>query len=79
MAHPEIAALNDYRLSHDCTWLELSEAMAEVGVNVSPRTLYHLLKGMPPDREPRDRTLYKLRTFLKIVSEPEPEAESASA
>ena len=79
MAFPEIAALNDYRLEHDCTWLELSAAMAEVGIHISPRTLYHLVKANPPERKPRDRTLYKLRRFLTLMANAAAAREPESA
>jgi hypothetical protein len=62
---PEMAELEAYRLDRDWSWIKLSEAMAKRGVKMSPRTLYHLLKRAHPDERPHDRTLHKIRLYLK--------------
>ena len=68
MAHrPEYAELDAYRLSKDWTWAELSAAMGRAGITMPLRTLHYLLRQAPADAKPHDRTLYKIRQFLKIV------------
>lgn len=67
MLLPECAELDAYRLARDWTWEKLAEAMAEQGITMSPRTLHYLVKRAHPDIRPRDRTLYKIREFLKYV------------
>lgn len=75
---PELAALNAYRLGHDRTWQELSEDMALRGVSVPSRTLHYLLMRMPAGRQPRDRTLFKIRQFLDAIAAAEPNAAGRS-
>jgi hypothetical protein len=62
----ELRELNAIRLDHDWTWAELSAAMAKAHVEISPRTLHHLIKG-PAAGKPFDRTLHKVRLFLAHV------------
>lgn len=63
----EFAQLNAHRLARDWTWAQLSAAMTARGLAMSPRTLHYLLKQMPADATPTDRTLYKVRAYLKHV------------
>lgn len=55
---PELAELNDLRLSDDLSYRQLEEL-----TGVSYRTLYQLLTTASP--RPYDRTLYKIRLFLE--------------
>ena len=53
----ELAELNRIRLEED-----LSVATLAAGIGVDTSTLHRLL--FTPNREPYDRTLYKIRRFL---------------
>jgi hypothetical protein len=64
MPPPEFAELDTYRLDRDWTWAELSAAMGERDIQMSPRTLHYLLKAAPADAKPHDRTLHKIQKFL---------------
>lgn len=67
MLLPELIALDDYRVRHDWSWRELAIDMTRAGVDCSPRTLHYLVKVAPPRARPLDRTLYKIRVYLKFV------------
>jgi hypothetical protein len=57
--------LDAIRLDHDWTFAVLADRMAAaVGVRFAPRTLYYLLKRLPPAAEPHDRTVHKIQTYL---------------
>lgn len=60
----EVRALEALRLNRDWTFAELSAAMAKLDLYVSPRTLHYLIKNMPPQARPLDRTMFKLQKFL---------------
>jgi hypothetical protein len=62
---PECAALAAVRLSHDWSWAKLSAAMDQADAYIAPRTLHYLLTQMPATAHPHDRTLHKIRRFLK--------------
>jgi hypothetical protein len=62
---PEFAELESYRLASNWTWAQLATEMADHDVPMSPRTLHYLVKSAPADAKPHDRTLYKIRVFLK--------------
>jgi hypothetical protein len=64
---PECVELDAIRLDRDWTWAQLAAAMKRAGVDVSPRTLHYILKRAPEDSKPLDRTLYKIRKFLKHI------------
>jgi len=63
----ECAELEAFRLARNWTWLELSERMAEYGIDVSPRTLHYVINRR--SARPLDRTLHKIRQFLKATAE----------
>lgn len=75
MALPEIAELDEYRLSHDLTWDQLAVVTAAHGFVLSSRTLYHIVKR---GQRPMDRTLYKIRQFLKAAAAREDASREAS-
>jgi hypothetical protein len=62
----ELRLLEEHRMRHDLSWPKLSQDMARVGVRVSAHTLYHNIK-VAPTGKPFDRTLYKVRKYLKAV------------
>jgi len=62
---PELAALHRVRLAHDWTFPQLTAAMRRAKFPVSLYTLYFLLERAPGVVRPRDRTLFKIRMFLK--------------
>jgi hypothetical protein len=66
-SHPEYEELDAYRLQKDWTFEELAQAMARVGVHMSPRTLHYLVKRSKPGSHPLDRTLFKINTYLEHV------------
>jgi len=68
MNFPELVELNEYRLTHDCTWVRLEEEMAALGILVPHRTLRQLVKS-GRKRAPYDRTLYKIRQFLALAAQ----------
>lgn len=71
---PECAELDAYRLENDWTFEQLASAMKLTRLGprggtcfIPMRTLHYLLKQMPPNAAPRERTLYKMREFLKTT------------
>lgn len=68
---PELRALEAYRLDEDLGFPELARRMAKAGVPMSKRTLWYLIKERPAGSKPLDRTLYKIRKFLRILGERE--------
>jgi hypothetical protein len=68
---PECLALDAHRLDKDWTFKQLGADMARAGIALSPRTLHYLIKRAPADSMPLDRTLYKIRKYLKLVAESE--------
>jgi hypothetical protein len=62
---PELLALDTYRLKHDWSWTQLADEMSKVGVHMSSRTLHYLCRRAHDDAQVRDRTLLKVRKFLK--------------
>jgi hypothetical protein len=67
MPLPECLELDAVRLQKNWTWAELAEQMKRVDLAMSPRTLHYIVKRMPPDATPRDRTLFRIRKFLEHV------------
>jgi hypothetical protein len=71
MARPDldarrwIAALDQYRIERDWSFEELATAMARAKCVISKRTLHYLCKRLPADGNPLDRTVYKIKKFLK--------------
>ena len=63
----ECAELEAFRLARNWTWLELSERMAEHGIEIAPRTLHYVVNRRKA--RPLDRTLHKIRQFLKATAE----------
>jgi hypothetical protein len=64
---PECAELDLIRLEHDWTWEQLAADMEKRGIKLSVRTLHYNIKRAPADVVPLDRTLYKIRQYLKLV------------
>ena len=64
----EFAALDAYRLDRDWTWQQLAEDMAAHNVAIPARTLHYLCKRAPKNAKPLDRTLHKIRKFLKLIA-----------
>jgi hypothetical protein len=71
MPRPEIAALDAYRLEHDWTFDQLAEAMDRAHCAIPARTLHYLLKRLPRDAKPLDRTIFKIKKFLKLMQQSE--------
>jgi transcriptional regulator with XRE-family HTH domain len=63
-ALPELTELNRIRLEEDKSYESLAE---EIGIG-DTSTLYRLLNQ--PEREPQDRTLYKIRKYLDARTAP---------
>lgn len=61
-AHPELAAVDAYRLKNDLTWGQLSDQMKRLGIALPFRTLHFCCAH----DSARDRTLFKVRKFLKL-------------
>jgi hypothetical protein len=64
MPLPECAALDQYRLEKDWTFDELAAAMSRAKLGIPARTLNYLLRS-PGSIRPLDRTLFKIRKYLK--------------
>jgi hypothetical protein len=71
MARPDlddrqwIAALDNYRIERDWSFEELATAMKRHKCVISKRTLHYLCKRLPAEANPLDRTVYKIKKFLK--------------
>lgn len=72
----EVRALEAIRLTRDWTFAELSAAMAKLDLYVSPRTLHYLVKEMPREAKPFDRTMFKLQKFLAHMKRLDAQAHS---
>jgi len=62
---PELVALDAYRLRHDFSWNDLAEEMTAANQPMSSRTLNYLCRRAPMNGMVRDRTLLKIRRFLR--------------
>ena len=62
---PELTALSRYRLERDLTYRQLGET-----IGIPYRTLHHLLTSS--SARPYDRTLFRIRTFLRRVAQASP-------
>lgn len=63
---PEYATLNTLRIEHDLTWEQLADLIEKSGAGkISAGTLHFLLTR--EDTNPRDRTVHKIRVFLKTA------------
>jgi hypothetical protein len=65
MLLPDLVAIDEYRLDHGWSWNDLSAEMKKVGVEMSPRTLYHICRRSHEDATCRDLTLRKIRLFIQ--------------
>lgn len=74
----ECAQLEAFRLDRDWTWAELADHMAEKGIQMSPRTLHYLLKRAPRGARPLDRTLNKIRKYLKATEAERPAPDAVA-
>lgn len=63
--YPETVELNNVRLAEDWTFDQLADDMDAEGYPVNVRTLHYLIRTMPKDANPQDRTLYKIRKYLE--------------
>lgn len=63
----ELQRIDRYRLKNDLTWVELAEEMRRAGFPVSFSTLHHHVKGAP-EQEMHERTLLRIRKFLRRVT-----------
>ena len=63
---PDVARLAQYRLERDLSFDQLAAAMQAAGFNVKSRGLANVLQGRLKE-SPRDRMLYKIRTFLALL------------
>jgi len=85
MMLPECLAINAVRLARDWTWRDVGHEMARAGVPMSWRTVHYLCTHDPPPLRPLDRTLHKLRTFVRYlvtkgwVPAPPPEGDAHAA
>lgn len=61
MPLPELTAIDQYRLRRDLTWKELSAELRRARLPVAMRTLHWAVAHDAA----HDRTLYKVREFLK--------------
>ena len=61
-----VQRLTIYRYEHDLTYDQLADLMASAGYRVKARTLHFILTGRLLFA-PRERTLYKIRQYLKVV------------
>jgi hypothetical protein len=64
---PEYFALNLVRLDNDWSFHILSDKMAEAEAFIPWRTLHYLLTHEDSGERSRDRTLHKVRKFLKYA------------
>lgn len=71
MERRERARLDRYRLERGWSWQQLSDAMARLNIELSPRTLHYIVKGAPVGYQPHDRTLYKIKRFWKRMRDTE--------
>jgi hypothetical protein len=65
MLLPELVALDTYRVSHDLTWTDLARVMKSAGHPMPARTLHYLCRRSHQHARMLDRTLFKIRAFLK--------------
>jgi hypothetical protein len=63
---PELIALDRYRVEKDMTWHDLSAAMKAAGHAMPARTLHYLCRRSNEHAMMRDRTMFKIRAFLKV-------------
>ena len=64
---PDYFALNLVRLDNDWSYQTLANKMAEAGVGIPFRTLHYLLTHDDKGARSRDRTLHKVRKFLRYA------------
>lgn len=70
MTDSPLERLAAYRLANDLTFEQLAEQMGAAGFAVPARAL-HLALTSRLKTKPRDRTLYKISEFLKVLDERE--------
>lgn len=59
----ELRQLNDHRLEHDLTFQAIADAMSALGYPITAPTVQRMLRH--PERAPLERTMYKVRKYLK--------------
>jgi hypothetical protein len=74
---PELIELDQVRLDRDWTWEHLAGEMSDAGLPLCARTLHALLKRKAGMSTPIDRTLHKIRRFLKLIREADAAAASS--
>jgi hypothetical protein len=67
MASAVIKRLVTYRLEEDLSYPALAARMSEHGCRMSAHGLYSLLRRRPASKS-RDRTLYKIDKFFRLVA-----------
>lgn len=60
-----LVALDAYRIDHDLSWRALAAEMVAADCPVPARTLHYLCRRSHSDASIRDRTLLKIRAFMK--------------
>lgn len=80
---PEYDQLIAMRLDRDWSWAYLEQQMNLAGCRISARTLTYMRtrdgRLLKPTWEPYDRTLYKIRKFLRLQRSHKRKADRTSA
>jgi len=66
-ARQDLADLDAIRVTHDWSFPDLARKMLDAGYGVKERTLYYLLRQLPPGASPRDTTAHRIARFVEFM------------